>query len=64
MTELGIDSVDFLDVVYEIETRFDIKVPMDEWEKEINDGRAKVQDVFMLKNLAARIDELIAKKAG
>lgn len=60
--ELGIDSVDFLDVVYEIENHFDIKIPIDEWERAINDGRSSVEEVFLLKNLADRIDALIAQK--
>ncbi len=62
MTDLGIDSLDFLDMIFEIETRFDIQVPMDEWEREVNEGRAEAKELFMLKNLAARIDDLIAAK--
>ena len=56
--ELGIDSLDFLDIVYAVDKEFGIKVPLEAWTQQINDGKASTEDYFVLKNLCARIDEL------
>ncbi len=36
--ELGIDSLDFLDIVYAVDKEFGIKVPLEAWTQKINDG--------------------------
>jgi acyl carrier protein len=60
--DLGIDSLDFLDIVFALDKRFGIKIPLEAWTKEVNAGKASVEDYFVLKNLCARIDELVAAK--
>jgi acyl carrier protein len=60
--DLGIDSLDFLDIVFALDKKFGIKIPLESWTEEVNEGRAKVEDYFVLKNLCARIDELVAAK--
>ena len=60
--DLGIDSLDFLDVVFAIDKEFGIKVPMEDWAKEINEGNAQAKEYFLMKNLVTKIDELIANK--
>jgi acyl carrier protein len=60
--DLGIDSLDFLDVAFAIDNAFDIKMPLERWVQEINDGKATTEQYFVLGNLCARIDELIAAK--
>jgi acyl carrier protein len=60
--DLGIDSLDFLDIVYAIDKEFGIKVPLEAWTQEVNEGKADAQDYFVLQNLCARIDELRAAK--
>lgn len=60
--DLGIDSLDFLDVVFAVDKAFGIKIPHEKWTEEINDGNAKPEDYFVLENLVARIDELVAAK--
>jgi len=60
--DLGIDSLDFLDIVFALDKKFGIKIPLESWTEEVNQGRAKVEDYFVLKNLCARIDELVAAK--
>ena len=62
--DLGIDSLDFLDIVFALDKKFGIKIPLEAWTEEVNEGRAKVEDYFVLKNLCARIDELVAAKAA
>jgi acyl carrier protein len=63
--DLGIDSLDFLDIVFAIDKEFGIKVPVEAWTQEVNAGQAPAGQYFVMKNLAARIDELVAaKKVG
>ncbi len=62
MDDLGIDSLDFLDIVFALDKKFGIKIPLEQWTQEVNAGRAQVEDYFVLKNLCARIDELVAAK--
>jgi acyl carrier protein len=60
--DLGIDSLDFLDVAFAIDKSFGIKMPIEQWTQEVNDGKATTDQYFVLKNLCARIDELVAAK--
>jgi acyl carrier protein len=60
--DLGIDSLDFLDVAFAIDKAFDIKMPLEQWIQDVNDGKATTEQYFVMKNLCARIDELIAAK--
>ena len=62
--DLGIDSLDFLDIVFALDKKFGIKIPLERWTEEVNEGRASVDDYFVLKNLCARIDELVAAKSA
>lgn len=62
MNDLGIDSLDFLDVTFAIDKHFGIKMPVEQWMEEVNDGSASADDFFVLKQLVARIDGLVAAK--
>ncbi len=62
--DLEIDSLDFLDIVFAIDKAFGIKVPVEAWTQEVNAGNAPAEQYFVMKNLAARIDELVAAKGG
>ena len=62
--DLGIDSLDFLDIVFAIDKAFGIKVPVEKWTQEVNAGEKPAEHYFVMKNLATRIDELVAAKAG
>jgi len=64
INDLGIDSLDFLDVTFAIDKRFGIKMPIERWMQEINDGKASMEDYFVLRNLCGRIEELVAAKAN
>ncbi len=63
INDLGIDSLDFLDIVFAIDKAFGIKVPVEAWTQEVNDGKAPAEQYFVMKNLAARIEELVAAKS-
>ena len=64
INDLGIDSLDFLDIAFAIDKRFGIKMPIEQWMQEINEGKATTEQYFVLKNLSARIDELVAAKGS
>ena len=62
--DLGIDSLDFLDIAFAIDKAFGIKLPLEKWTQEVNDGKATTEQYFVLENLSARIDELVAAKGA
>ena len=64
INDLGIDSLDFLDIVFAIDKEFGIKVPLEKWTQEVNDGKASTDEYFVMKNLCAKIDALVAAKSA
>ncbi len=62
--DLGIDSLDFLDIVFAVDKEFGIKIPLEAWTQEVNDGKASTEEYFVMKNLCAKIDDLIAAKSA
>src|SRR5664279_4231625 len=64
INDLGIDSLDFLDIAFAIDKAFGIKLPLEQWTQEVNDGKATTDQYFVLQNLSARIDELVAAKGA
>lgn len=60
--DLGIDSLDFLDIVFAIDKAFGIKIPLEQWTQDVNEGRAPTEEYFVLRNLCGKIDELVAAK--
>ncbi|WP_160122506.1 acyl carrier protein [Rhodovarius lipocyclicus] len=62
INDLGIDSLDFLDIVFAIDKEFGIKVPVEAWTEQVNTGKAPAEQFFIMKGLADRIDELVAAK--
>jgi acyl carrier protein len=64
INDLGIDSLDFLDVAFAIDKAFGIKMPLEQWTQEVNEGKVTTDEYFVLKNLCANIDKLVAAKAA
>jgi acyl carrier protein len=64
INDLGIDSLDFLDVAFAIDKAFGIKMPLEQWTQEVNDGKVSSDRYFVLKDLCANIDALVAAKAA
>ena len=62
--DLGIDSLDFLDIVFAIDKEFGIKIPLETWTQQVNDGSVPTEEYFVLKNRCAKIDALRAAKAA
>src|SRR5207253_6847261 len=44
INDLGIDSLDFLDVAFAIDKSFGIKMPIEQWTQEVNDGKARSEE--------------------
>ncbi len=63
MRDLGVDSLAFLDIAFEIDQKFNIKLPIDDWMQIVNDGKAKSEEFFLVGNLCKNIDELVAHTA-
>lgn len=61
--DLGIDSLDFLDIVFAIDKEFGIKIPLEQWTQEVNDGKVATDEYFVMANLCGKIDALVAAKA-
>lgn len=64
INDLGIDSLDFLDVTFAIDKSFGIKMPIQKWTEEVNADNSKAERYFVMKNLCTRIDELVAAKGA
>lgn len=62
--DLGIDSLDFLDVAFAIDKAFGIKMPFEQWTQEVNEGKVPAEQYFVLQNLCERIDEQVAAKSA
>lgn len=60
VNDLGIDSLEFLDIVFDIDKKFGIKMPVEQWMEEVNEGKRDGDDFFVMKNLVVRIEELRA----
>lgn len=56
--QLGMDSLELLDLVMEIDREFDITLPIDDWLNAIDDGTRTREEVLSLKNIIAAIDRL------
>ena len=64
INDLGIDSLDFLDVAFAIDKAFGIKMPLEQWTQDVNAGTVTTDEYFVLKNLCANIDKLVAAKVA
>lgn len=64
MKDLGVDSLAFLDIAFEIDQKFNIKLPIDDWMQTVNEGQVKSEEFFLVGNLCRNIDELVAHAAA
>jgi len=60
MRDLEVDSLAFLDITFEIDQVFGIKLPVEEWMSKVNEGKEKGDDYFIIGNLCTQIDNLRA----
>jgi acyl carrier protein len=62
--DLGVDSLAFLDITFEIDQTFGIKLPVEDWIARVNEGKDKGDDYFIIGNLCAHIDSLRVAASG
>jgi acyl carrier protein len=62
INDLGIDSLDFLDVAFAIDKAFSIKMPLEKWTQDVNEGKVSSDHYFVMKDLCQNIDMLVAGK--
>lgn len=58
MKDLDVDSLSFLDIVFEIDQTFGIKLPVEDWLGRVNEGKESGDEYFVVGNLCAQIDSL------
>ena len=64
VSDLEIDSLNFLDITFAIDKAFGIKVPIETWINDVNNGVASSDDYFIMQNLCKRIEGLVAERGG
>ncbi len=60
MRDLGIDSLAFLDLAFEIDQRFSIQMPVEDWMQNVNQGDVNSEEYFIVGNLCRHIDSLVS----
>lgn len=61
MKDLGVDSLAFLDIAFEIDQRFAIQMPIEDWMSQVNQGDVDSAEYFVIGNLCRHIDALAGK---
>ena len=51
----------FLDIAFAIDKAFGIKLPLEQWTQEVNEGKVPAEEYFVLKNLVSRVDALSSR---
>ncbi|HSU06727.1 MAG TPA: acyl carrier protein [Acetobacteraceae bacterium] len=64
INDLGIDSLDFLDVAFAIDKAFGIKMPLEQWTQDVNEGKVSSDRYFVMRDLCSNIDSLVSAKAA
>jgi acyl carrier protein len=59
MNDLGIDSLDLLDITFAIDNAFGIAMPIDRWLHVVHMGRISSDQYFVMRRFCANIDALI-----
>jgi acyl carrier protein len=59
MDDLGIDSLELLDITFAIDDAFGIATPIDAWLHAVHIGRISADQYFVMKGFCANIDALI-----
>ena len=64
LTDLGIDSLDLLDVVSAVDEAFGVRVPVERWLHAVHMDAGPAGQQFVMRELCASIDGLIATSAA
>lgn len=58
MKDLEVDSLAFLDIAFEIDQKFGIKMPIEDWMQSVNEKGVNSDEFFLVGNLCKNIDQL------
>lgn len=61
MTDLQVDSLDFLDITYEIDKKYQISIPIEDWMAQANE-QGDTSHLFTMSNLLEKVQLLIDEK--
>lgn len=62
MKDLEVDSLAFLDITFEIDQAFGIRLPVEDWLQNAKDGGYDGERYFILSNLCDQIDNIRARE--
>lgn len=60
MKDLEVDSLAFLDIAFEIDQKFNIQMPIEDWMQQVNESKVSSDEYFVVGNLCRNIDRLVA----
>ena len=64
LIDLGIDSLDLFDIGFAIDEAFGVRMPIEQWLHSVHMKAAVAEQHFVLRELCARVDELIEAAAA
>lgn len=64
MEDLGIDSLAFLDIAFEIEQKYNIKLPIEDWMQSAKESKESSQEILLVGNLCRNIEKIVAHAAA
>ena len=64
LRDLEVDSIDMLDIVFDINKHFGIDLPIEEWSSNENMTRDELVEMFGMRRICAEIDRLVQAKAA
>jgi acyl carrier protein len=64
VNDLGIDSLDLLDMTFAIDDAFGIAMPIDRWLNAAHMGRISSDQYFVMRGFCANVDALIVASTG
>lgn len=57
LEDVGLDSLDLLNLIFALERRLGVKIPVDDWMRQRNDGAPEWDDMTLLR-LCQKVDGL------
>ncbi len=64
MKDLEVDSLGFLDVAFEIDKKFGIRLPIEDWLQNVKDGQYEGDENSVMKHFWRHIEALAGAKAA
>lgn len=64
MKDLKVDSLAFLDIAFEIDQKFSIQMPIEDWMQNVNEGKVSSDNYFVIGKLCENIDKLVEATAA